>query len=202
MGVNFLNVTGPDESATATIDPATGLPAHLNTAQADAAATTITIPPLKNVTLRQALEAVQKAADRPIKYSVEDFAVVFSSDPKAKAKEDSVAAKPPASRAPTPQPEINTRENAFSTFSLNVSDVSFKLAAASLENSVMPDPALIRVEEFVNAFNYHDPAPQAGARLAFAWERAHYPFAHNRDVVRFAIQTAAKGREAQKPLTF
>jgi len=106
----------------------------------------------------------------------------------------------PAASAPTPQPEINTRQNAFSTFSLNVSDVSFKLAAASLDNSVMPEPASIRVEEFVNAFNYHDPAPAAGARMAFAWERAHYPFAHNRDIVRFAIQTAAHGREAQKPL--
>jgi len=106
----------------------------------------------------------------------------------------------PAANTSTPQPEINTRENAFSTFSLNVSDVSFKLAAASLDNSVMPEPASIRVEEFVNAFNYHDPAPAAGARMAFAWERAHYPFAHNRDIVRFAIQTAAQGREAQKPL--
>ena len=74
----------------------------------------------------------------------------------------------PALTAPTPQPEINTRENSFSTFSLNVSDVSFKLAAASLENNAMPDPASIRVEEFVNAFNYHDPAPSAGACLAFA----------------------------------
>src|SRR5262249_15789009 len=56
---------------------------------------------------------------------------------------------------PTPQPEIATRENAFSTFSLNVSDVSFKLAAASLQNNVIPDPGSIRVEEFINAFNYH-----------------------------------------------
>jgi hypothetical protein len=42
--------------------------------------------------------------------------------------------------APVPQPEIQTRENAFSTFSLNVSDVSFKLAAASLEKGAMPEP--------------------------------------------------------------
>ncbi len=101
---------------------------------------------------------------------------------------------------PTPQPEITTRDNAFSTFSLNVSDVSFKLAAASLENGEMPDPASVRVEEFVNAFNYRDPAPRAPARLAFAWDRAQYPFAHNRDVLRFSVQTAARGREAQKPL--
>lgn len=125
----------------------------------------------------------------------------IADDASDKAKKDAAPAKKPAPpAAPTPQPEINTRENAFSTFSLNVSDVSFKLAASSLEKNVMPEPASIRVEEFVNAFNYHDPAPQSGARLAFTWERAHYPFAHNRDMLRFSIQTAAHGREAQKPL--
>jgi Mg-chelatase subunit ChlD len=109
-------------------------------------------------------------------------------------------AKPTTPASPTPQPEINTRENPFSTFSLNVSDVSFKLAAASLESGAMPEPGSIRVEEFVNAFNYRDPAPAAGAALAFAVDRAAYPFAHNRDILRFSIQTAALGRDPQKPL--
>ena len=159
------------------------------------------MPPLTGITLHQALDAVRLTADRPLKYSVEDYAIVFSpKEPSTKGSEDAAKSKASPSIPPVPQPEISTRENAFSTFSLNVSDVSFKLAAASLENNAMPDPASIRVEEFVNAFNYHDPAPQGKARLAFAWERAHYPFAHNRDIVRFAIQTAARGREPQKPL--
>lgn len=110
------------------------------------------------------------------------------------------AVRKPAGPPPTPQPEIATRDNAFSTFSLNVSDVSFKLAASSLESGALPDPASVRVEEFLNAFNYRDPAPAPGARLAFAWERARYPFGHNRDLLRFSVQTAARGREAQKPL--
>ncbi len=106
----------------------------------------------------------------------------------------------PSAPAPTPQPEVLARENAFSTFSLNVSDVSFKLAAASLEKGAMPGVANIRSEEFINAFDYRDPMPAAGAPIAFAWERARYPFAHNRDVVRFSVKTAAQGREAGKPL--
>lgn len=108
--------------------------------------------------------------------------------------------RPAPQPVPVPQPEISTKENAFSTFSLNVSDVSYKLAVASLQSGTLPDPASIRVEEFVNAFNYRDPAPRAGARLAFAWEQAHDPFAHNRDLLRFGIQTAARGREVRKPL--
>ncbi|MBI3880999.1 MAG: von Willebrand factor type A domain-containing protein [Verrucomicrobia bacterium] len=106
----------------------------------------------------------------------------------------------PAANAPIPQPEILARDNAFSTFSLNVSDVSFKLAAASLEQGQMPDPASVRSEEFINAFDYRDPEAAPGVPVAFAWERARYPFAHNRDLLRFSVKTAAAGRQSGRPL--
>jgi secreted protein with Ig-like and vWFA domain len=112
---------------------------------------------------------------------------------------DAPVAKP-AAPAPVPQPEVSTSENAFSTFSLNIADVSFKLAAASLEKGRMPEAASIRSEEFINAFDYRDPEPAPGAPLGFAWERAQYPFAHNRDLLRFAVKTAAAGREPGRPL--
>src|SRR5262249_20347578 len=109
---------------------------------------------------------------------------------------------PPKSTAPAPipQPEVQTRDNAFSTFSLNVSDVSFKLAGASLEKGVMPEPATVRSEEFINAFDYRDPEPLPGVPISFAWERARYPFAHNRDLLRFSVKTAAEGRQPGRPL--
>lgn len=106
----------------------------------------------------------------------------------------------PVAPPPVPQPEVLSRENAFSTFSLNVSDVSFKLAAASLEKGQMPEPATIRSEEFLNAFDYRDPEPPTGIPIAFAWERARYPFAHHRDLLRFSVKTAAEGRQAGRPL--
>jgi Mg-chelatase subunit ChlD len=81
-----------------------------------------------------------------------------------------------------------------------VSDVSFRLTGASLANGQMPDPGSIRSEEFINAFDYRDPEPAPGAALAFASERAAYPFAPNRDLLRFSIKTAAAGREAGRPL--
>ena len=111
-----------------------------------------------------------------------------------------VAIRKPVANAPIPQPEIQTRENNFSTFSLNVSDVSFKLAAASLEQGQMPDAASIRSEEFINAFDYRDPEAAAGEPIAFASERARYPFAHNRDLLRFSVKTAAAGRAAGRAL--
>ena len=115
-------------------------------------------------------------------------------------KEEPAPQRPPATPPGIPQPEVITAQNAFSTFSLNVSDVSFKLAAASLEKGLMPDPGSVRTEEFINALNYHDPEPTGNSRIAFAWERARYPFAHDRDLLRFSVQTAAIGREPGKPL--
>lgn len=113
---------------------------------------------------------------------------------------DAPPARKPSTNAPIPQPEVQTSENAFSTFSLNVSDVAFKLAAASLEKGQMPDAASVRAEEFINAFDYRDPEPPPGGPVAFAWERARYPFAHNRDLLRFSLKTAAAGRQAGRPL--
>ena len=109
-------------------------------------------------------------------------------------------APPQKPEPPVPQPEVSTKENAFSTFSLNVSDVSFKLAQASLEKGAMPDVASVRTEEFINALDYRDPEPAAGAPLAFASERARYPFAHNRDLLRLSVKTAAAGRQSGRPL--
>jgi hypothetical protein len=80
--------------------------------------------------------------------------------------------RPLPTNAPIPQPEIQTCDNAFSTFSLNVSDVSFKLTAASLEKGQMPDVASVRSEEFINSFDYRDPEAPPGVPIAFAWERA------------------------------
>jgi Mg-chelatase subunit ChlD/uncharacterized protein involved in exopolysaccharide biosynthesis len=122
-----------------------------------------------------------------------------ASRPETNQQVDAVPARP-AAPLPIPQPEIQTSENTFSTFSLNVSDVAFKLAAASLEKGQMPEPAGIRSEEFINAFDYRDPEAPAGVPVAFAWERARYPYAQNRDLLRFSIKTAAQGRQAGRPL--
>ncbi|MBI1842095.1 MAG: von Willebrand factor type A domain-containing protein, partial [Verrucomicrobia bacterium] len=120
------------------------------------------------------------------------------------AEKDKALAEPAASRpaklpAPVPTPEVTAAENAFSTFSLNVTDVSFQLAGASLEGGAMPAASSIRTEEFINALNYHDPEPASGP-LAFAFERARCSLAHNRDLARISIKTGAQGRQAGRPL--
>jgi Mg-chelatase subunit ChlD len=118
---------------------------------------------------------------------------------KAIEQKDAPLSRPPTP-ALTPQPEVLTSVNAFTTFSLNVSDVAFRLAQASLQNGLMPEPGSMRSEEFINAFDYRDPEPAPGAPIGFAWERASDPFAHHRDFLRFSIKTAAQGRQTGRPL--
>ena len=83
-GVNFIVNSHVDPVAPPppTIDPTTNLPtpaAAPEGGDVDIAQTSIRIiPPLNDLTLRQALDALVKVADRPIKYSVEEYAIVFS----------------------------------------------------------------------------------------------------------------------------
>ena len=112
-----------------------------------------------------------------------------------------VAAAPKNPKATlTPKAEKQTTDEPISTFSLNVSDVSFKLAQAALESSRVPDASLIRSEEFVNSFDYRDPVPQGDEAVSLNWEIADLPYAHGRQVIRFSLQTQAAGRMEAQPL--
>ena len=87
-----------------------------------------------------------------------------------------------------------------STFSLNVSDVSFRLAAASLAQGMLPEPASIRPEEFLNAFSYRDPFPRSDAPISVLTEQARFPYGHGQNVLRIAARAKSAGRARQTPL--
>ncbi len=96
--------------------------------------------------------------------------------------------------------ETNAAAEAFSTFSLHVSDVSFKLAAASLARGEWPESTKVRIEEFVNAFDYGDPLPGKGEKVACAVEQGIHPFLQQRNVLRVSMRTSAEGRATNTPL--
>jgi len=88
-GLNFIVNQNVDTGASAgvqaftpqAVDPNTGLPiaAAAPAETPDMAGISIKIvPPLTDVRLADVLDAIVKVADRPIKFSVEDYAVVFS----------------------------------------------------------------------------------------------------------------------------
>jgi tetratricopeptide (TPR) repeat protein len=92
-GINFLINPNADTSASAvaaatpgaaTVDPATGLP--MAPAAGAGAAESVDLnsviikisPALSDVRLADVLDAIVQVADHPIKYSIEDYAIVFS----------------------------------------------------------------------------------------------------------------------------
>jgi Mg-chelatase subunit ChlD len=97
-------------------------------------------------------------------------------------------------------PELSAALEPYSTFSLRVSDASFKLAQAAMVKNQRPDPASVRVEEFYNAFDYGDPVPAANEPVACALEQSAHPFLPSRNLVRVSMRTASAGRGAGQAL--
>ncbi|MCH7685519.1 MAG: von Willebrand factor type A domain-containing protein, partial [Planctomycetes bacterium] len=102
--------------------------------------------------------------------------------------------------APSGLNEKTAQDEAFSTFSLHVSDVSFKLARAALEQGKWPEAAKVRIEEFVNAFDYGDPMPSQSEKIACRLEQSIHPFLQQRNMLRISMRTAAAGRSSETPL--
>ena len=96
--------------------------------------------------------------------------------------------------------EIDSATEPFSTFSLHVSDVSFQLAQAALAKNEWPEKESVRIEEFVNAFDYGDPSPDEAEPVACRIEQAAHPFLQQRNLLRFGVRTASTGRGASSPL--
>jgi Ca-activated chloride channel family protein len=86
-------------------------------------------------------------------------------------------------------PFIDTEDDTLSTFGLDVDTGSFTLARSYLDRGHLPPPEAIRVEEFVNYFDYGDPAPRRGEFTLVA-EGAPSPFATGPryQLVRFGIK--------------
>ncbi len=109
-------------------------------------------------------------------------------------------AKQAAPKQPVTLDEQSATKEAFSTFSLHVSDVSFKLAQSALGQGQWPEAAKIRIEEFVNALDYHDPLPSGHQKVACRVEQAIHPFLMQRNLLRVSMRTAATGRSQNTPL--
>jgi Ca-activated chloride channel family protein len=89
-------------------------------------------------------------------------------------------------------PFVDTEVDTQSTFGLDVDTGSYTLARSYIERGNLPPGEAIRVEEFVNYFDYGDPAPRRGDFTITA-EGAPSPFTTGPRyyLVRFGI----KGRE-------
>jgi Ca-activated chloride channel family protein len=96
-------------------------------------------------------------------------------------------------------PTIDTEEAHVSTFSADVDTASFALARGYLQRNVMPPEAAIRVEEFINAFDYGYAAPRGKRPLRVHVEVLPSPNRKGYHVVRIALQGRAVKQARRKP---
>ena len=86
------------------------------------------------------------------------------------------------------QPLIATREDAVSTFSLDTDRTSFQLALNWARAGYRVDPASVRAEEWVNAFDYGYAAPRTGDRFAITADLFAHPLDNGKYMARVAFQ--------------
>lgn len=140
------------------------------------------------------------ASDAKFKNMVDGYRLQFGRTSEGEVRYQRGKAKLRRSEVPSSLEEISASTDPFSTFSLHVSDVSFKLAQAALAQGEWPDKSKIRIEEFVNAFDYGDPLPASNEAVACTVEQTIHPFLQQRNLLRVSMRTAAAGRAASTPL--
>ena len=90
---------------------------------------------------------------------------------------------------------INAAADPLSTFSLDVDTGAYTLARRYLEREALPPPGVVRVEEFLNYFDYDDPRPLR-SDLAIHLEGGPTPFLTGDDHRLVRIGISARQVEA------
>ncbi|MEL6615587.1 MAG: von Willebrand factor type A domain-containing protein [Bacteroidota bacterium] len=98
---------------------------------------------------------------------------------------------------------VTPQAAAFSTFSIDVDRASYaNVRRMLIQESRLPPADAVRIEEFVNAFEYGLDAPEASGGHPFAVETevARAPWAPNHHLVRIAMQAQRMETEDLPPL--
>ncbi|MBN1605558.1 MAG: von Willebrand factor type A domain-containing protein [Polyangiaceae bacterium] len=98
-------------------------------------------------------------------------------------------------------PFVLTAHDPLSTFAADVDTASYDVFRRDVSAGSLPDPAGVRLEEYVNYFEYRYPAPQADAKVPFGISLAAAPTMVARDTVwlRVGIQGRDALPEGEKP---
>ncbi|MBZ4408882.1 von Willebrand factor type A domain-containing protein [Myxococcus sp. XM-1-1-1] len=113
----------------------------------------------------------------------------------------------PVAQAPAPSgapqainPRTDVREDALSTFAVDVDTASYTQFRRSVTEHQLPHPSNVRVEEWVNYFRYAIPAPPPGqGPFHVALEAAPSPFAERQHLLKVSLQGRHVPRAERKP---
>lgn len=117
------------------------------------------------------------------------------------ADEDSVAVPPPDPAFVAINPFVHVAHDPLSTFAVDVDTASYDIFRRDVMIGYLPSPETVRLEEFVNYFEYDYPAPEAGAEQPFAISLAAAPslFDGETTLLRVGIQGEKAPEFEKKP---
>jgi len=104
----------------------------------------------------------------------------------------------PVFRALPVNPFVMTEKDALSTFSLDTDTASFSIALNYIRRGYLPPEASVRMEEFVNAFDYNYPRQSERVFTVHA-EGAPSPFGKNLALLKIGVKGKVLGRDGRKP---
>ena len=165
-GVNFLiNPNFPPVALTGEVDPNTGLPLAASGEAFDMSSVVIKFNlPLRNVSMKDVLDAIITVADHPIEYKLEDYAVVFS------AKPQTVAGQPVsvAPFSPPPAPQYPPGVSPVTGLPVMPPPTAFAPPTEPLAHQPMTAEALAAIEpqSFNIDFGSGSPSKQVGPAAA------------------------------------
>ena len=100
----------------------------------------------------------------------------------------------PANRA------VDPSKDKLSTFAIDVDTASYALARRKLMGGQLPAPDSVRVEEFVNSFDYGDEGPTDSAPMAIHAAVAPSPMNVGHHILRVNLQAKRLHPEERKPV--
>lgn len=96
-------------------------------------------------------------------------------------------------------PEQDTADEHQSTFALDVDTGSYTYTRGHLQDGLLPDPAAVRTEEFINYFPQDYPIPEEGIAVRVDGTGAPFLSDPAKRVMRVGLQAAAVDDEARQP---
>lgn len=85
-------------------------------------------------------------------------------------------------------PMTETKKDHLSTFGIDVDTASYTIARRKLSEGELPPADSVRVEEFINYFQYRYPAPATEHPFSLTMEAAPSPFTPQRYILRIGLQ--------------
>ena len=98
-------------------------------------------------------------------------------------------------------PFVSVEHDPFSTFAADVDTASYDVFRRNAEHNLLPNTSAVRVEEFVNYFDYDYPAPAESDEHPFRINTAatQNPFGRDTLLLRVGIQAKNPPAAQKKP---